>query len=84
MGGKTFSRALTSTTVAVSRAKRLSLVVLTTSCGVLGRGLKNENDIFGLFSLSSPAVRNQQSLFCQGKRGMSNVGVGTNIFLLRF
>lgn len=45
-GRETFSRALTSTTVLVSRAMRLSLIVFTTSCGVFGRdALKNENDI---------------------------------------
>lgn len=43
---ETFSRALTSTTVLVSRATRLSLMALATSCGVLGLdGLKNENDM---------------------------------------
>lgn len=43
----TFSRALTSTTVLVSSAKRLSLIAFTSSGGVLGfEGLKNENDIF--------------------------------------
>jgi len=42
----TFSRALTSTTVLVSRAMRLSLMDLATSCGVLGlKALKNENDM---------------------------------------
>lgn len=42
----TFSRALTSTTVLVSSAMRLSLMDLTTSCGVLGlETLKNENDM---------------------------------------
>lgn len=43
---ETFSRALTSTTVLVSRAVRESLMALATSTGVLGLdGLKNENDI---------------------------------------
>lgn len=43
---KTFSRALTSTTVLVSSAMRLSLVALATSCGVLGLdGLKKEKDM---------------------------------------
>nr|AFK45230.1 unknown [Medicago truncatula] len=43
---KAFSRALTSTTVLVSSAMRLSLIDLTTSCGVLGlETLKNENDM---------------------------------------
>jgi len=42
----TFSRALTSLTVLVSRAMRLSLMDLATSCGVLGlKALKNENDM---------------------------------------
>lgn len=42
----TFSRALTSLTVLVSRATRLSLMDLATSCGVLGlKALKNENDM---------------------------------------
>lgn len=43
---ETFSRALTSTTVLVSSATRLSLMALATSVGVLGLdGLKNENDM---------------------------------------
>lgn len=43
---ETFSRALTSTTVLLSRAMRLSLMALATSCGDLGLdGLKNENDM---------------------------------------
>lgn len=41
----TFSRALTSTTVLISRAIRLSFIDLATSGGVLGLALKNENDM---------------------------------------
>lgn len=41
-----FSRVLTSNTVLVSRAVRLSLIGLATSCGVLGlKILKKENDM---------------------------------------
>lgn len=46
MGENTLSRDLTSTTVLVSRAFKLSLIAFTNSCGVLGLdALLKKNDI---------------------------------------
>lgn len=82
----TFSRALTSTTVLVSRAMRLSLMDLATSCGVLGlETLKNENDMMIMIASLSLSLYPLSPCRCWDEKEMLLLdAVLLLLFLLRF
>lgn len=81
----TFSRALTSTTVLVSRAMRLSLMDLATSCGVLGlETLKNENDMMIMIASLSLSLPLSPCRCWDEKEMLLLDAVLLLLFLLRF